>query len=68
MDFGLGSFAPEKGKSSKPSDLEFIYYLFWERGIALNEFNELPIPYIISVVSSLSYSKEQEAKAYKQRK
>lgn len=68
MDFGLGSFAPEKGKSQKPSDLEFIYYLFWERGISLEEFDRLPIPYILSVVGVLSHVKEQEAKAYSKRK
>lgn len=67
MDFGLGSLAPEKGKSTKPSDLEFIYYLFWERGISLREVNELPIPYIYSVLSSLGHIKEEEQKSLNRR-
>ena len=51
--------------SNKPSNLDMVYYIFWEKGISLTEFNELPIPYIMSIVSTYTYLKEEEEKAYK---
>ena len=51
--------------SSKPDSLSFIYYLFWEKGIDLTRFNDLPIPYILDILSTHAYIKEQEEKASK---
>lgn len=48
-----------------PSTLEFIYYLFFKRGIPLDKFNELPIPYILSMVNTHSYIKEEQNKEIK---
>lgn len=48
-------------KSNKPSNIDSIYYLFFDKGISLNEFNELPIPYIITIIKTHNYQlKEQE--------
>jgi len=49
-------------KKDSPSDLAFIYYLFWDRGISLKEFNELPIPYITQILETYAYVKQQEEK------
>ena len=54
-----------KGKSFTPSNLESIYYLFLEKGVAFNEFNRLPIPYIFSIINTHSYVKKEEERAYK---
>jgi hypothetical protein len=54
-------------KARKPSDYEFILYLFFDKGIGLEEFNRLPIPYILSVIKTHNYVKEKEAEAYKRR-
>ena len=54
--------------SSKPTDLEAIYYLFWEKGIDYNQFNELPIPYILSIIKTYKYIKDQEEKEIKKSK
>ena len=51
-----------KQKSNKPSNLDMIHYLFWEKGIDFNNFNELPLPYIISILKTHSYIKEEEKK------
>ncbi len=50
---------------TKPDDVDFIYYIFWEKGISLKEFNELPLPYIFSVLRTFTYIKQQEEKEYK---
>lgn len=49
----------------KPSDFESVLYLFWEKGIDYNQFSELPIPYIISMLNTFDYVKKEEEKAYK---
>lgn len=49
----------------KPNNLEMIYYLFWEKGISKTEFDELPIPYIISILNVYNYVKGLEAKEMK---
>jgi hypothetical protein len=53
----------EEFKSSKPTFIDTVYYLFWDKGISLAEFNELPTPYILSVLRTLNYVKEEEQKA-----
>ena len=50
---------------SKPTTLEFVYYLFWEHGISLDKFNELPLPYIFGILKTYNYVKSGEEKAYK---
>lgn len=64
MDFNLDSLAP-KQKSPKPSDIEAIEYLFWDKGHSQREVDELPIPYIISILNTHSYYRELEEKAQK---
>jgi hypothetical protein len=49
-------------KNNKPSNLEMVYYLFWDKGISLTEFNELPLPYIFGILKTFTYIKEEEKK------
>jgi hypothetical protein len=49
-------------KTKKPSRVELTQYLFWEKGITLREFEELPIPYILSILRTHIYIKEKEEK------
>ena len=49
-------------KNTKPSNLEMVYYLFWEKGISFTEFNELPLPYIFGILRTFNYIKEEEKK------
>ena len=59
MDFS--SLDQHFGNSSeKPSTIELVFYLFFDKGISLEEFSELPIPYIMNIVKTQSYIKEQE--------
>ena len=51
-----------KSISDKPTNLDMIYYLFWEKGIDYNAFNELPLPYIFTILKTHSYIKEEEKK------
>ena len=53
------------GNTAKPTDVEFIYYLFWEKGISWEEFNNLPLPYIFAIIKCHTYVKNEEEKAYK---
>jgi hypothetical protein len=64
MIIGLDSLK-ELTKKVTPSDIEFIYYIFWEKGIDLERFNQLPIPYILSIVKVFNYIKKEEEKALK---
>lgn len=65
VNLGLEGFS---NKTKKPSFIESVHYLFFEKGIGLTEFNELPIPYILSMVKVQSYKLEQEEKAIKKNK
>lgn len=38
-----------------PSDLDRLYYLFFEKGISYNEFIKLPMPYIFSIMRTHGY-------------
>lgn len=58
----------EQFNENKPSPVEFIYYLFWDKGISYNEFKDLPIPYILSILNSHNYIKKEEEKEYKKAK
>lgn len=61
---GLDKFVSGKRKF-KPSNLDSIHYLFFEKGLDFNSFNELPIPYIVNIINTHIYMKEQEERAYK---
>lgn len=49
-----------KEKVVKPSDMEFIYFLFYEKGIDFVRFNEQPIPYILSILNVADYRRKME--------
>jgi hypothetical protein len=49
----------------KPTDVEGVHYLFWDKGISLKEFNELPLPYIFGILKVHNYIQKQEEKAMK---
>jgi len=59
----LDSISTEK--SRKPSNIDMIYYLFWEKGIDYNKFKDLPIPYIFRIIHTHNWVKQEEEKAYK---
>jgi len=64
MLLGLNSLK-ELSKRKLPSDVEFIYYIFWEKGIDLERFNRLPIPYILEILKVYNYIKKEEEKVLK---
>jgi hypothetical protein len=51
-----------------PDPLQKVQYLFFERGISLSEFNELPIPYIMDMIRTHIFVEEKKAKANKKGK
>jgi len=66
MNFGLEVLDKITGKDKlKPSNIEFIYYIFWEKGIDYHAFNKLPIPYIMTILKSNNWIKAEEEKAHK---
>ncbi len=65
---GLSSLEHFNKDVYKPNIVDIVYYLFWEKGISLKEFNELPLPYIMQVIKVHQYKKEEEAKQYKKLK
>lgn len=52
-------------KSDKPTNMESVLYIFWEKGIDYNQFKKLPIPYILSILKTHNWVKSEEEKAYK---
>ena len=62
-DFGLDQVVQLDNR--KPSNLEAAYYLFWEKGIDLNRFNQLPISYILGILRTHSWVKSEEERAHK---
>ncbi len=52
-------------KSKKPDPVSVILYLFWDKGISWKEFQELPVPYIMSVMKTHSYKIKEEEKELK---
>lgn len=50
-----------------PNNLQFIYYLFFDKGISIAEVEELPIPYIFEMIMVHMYVKEEESKAMKRK-
>jgi hypothetical protein len=69
MDFGLDEIAPKQG-GRKPTSLEYMYYIFLEKGIDFYQFNKLPIPYILNMLDTQDYRnklEEQEMKKAQRR-
>ena len=60
---GLAKLATQKTK--KPGNAAFIRYLFFTMGIGERDFNECSIPYIMEIIESHNYVKEEEAKSHK---
>lgn len=55
--------------SNKPSDYEMALYMFWDKGIGFEEFERLPLPYILSIIKSQNHiNKENEKESKKRRK
>lgn len=48
-----------------PSNIDTIYYLFFDKGVDFIQFSHLPIPYIITIINVHSYIKTEEEKAHK---
>lgn len=61
----LNFLTERKEREDKPTNIEFIYFLFFKEGIDLNRFNDLPIPYIMSILKVASYRREQEEREAK---
>jgi len=60
---GLNSLNEIVSNPDLPTDFEMVVYLFWDKGISLEEFVRLPIPYIISVLKSLKHVRTEEKRA-----
>ena len=59
---GLDSLSEAVTEDEEPSYMDLLYYLFWKRGIGLEEFNRTPIPYIQGICRTYYYIKEKEVK------
>lgn len=62
---GLNTLNEFNDKDSTPTNMEFVHFMFWEKGIGYTEFCELPIPYIISIIKTHNYVKKKEEEANK---
>lgn len=49
-----------KENIEQPNNTELAHFLFFEKGIGLEEFNELPIPYIIEMTKVNNYFRTKE--------
>jgi hypothetical protein len=47
-------------KQEVPGHIELAHFLFFEKGIGLEKFNEYPIPYIIEMMKVNNYIKTKE--------
>jgi len=61
----LNSLDRFKDTSGIPTNVEFVYFLFFEHGISLKEFQELPMPYIQSILKVQLYQNKKEKEAMK---
>ena len=62
---GLEQLDSEFTTSNTPDFIESVYYLFWDKGVGLNDFNTLPIPYIMGILKVHTYAKEKEEEEIK---
>lgn len=51
--------------AEKPTNMESVLHLFWDKGIDYYKFCDLPIPYIISIIKTNIYFKNKESQAIK---
>lgn len=65
MEVNLDKLGELVSHKHKPTNMEAIYFLFWEKGISLEEFNKLPLPYIFGILKVSNYKNKEEEKAYK---
>jgi hypothetical protein len=63
----LNNLVSKKHKFT-PTNLDFIFYTFWEKGIDYNQFNELPIPYILRMIYSEKYISDKQEEEMKKTK
>lgn len=49
-------------KSETPSGVSFIYYILLEKGLSLKDICELPCPYLLDIISTYAYIKNEEEK------
>lgn len=61
---GLDSLS-ERFEETKPTELQSLMYLFWDKGIDYNRFCELPLPYIFGILGTHVYVKKHEEKEMK---
>lgn len=52
----------------KPSSVEQVYHLFWEKGIDYTAFSKLPIPYILGILKAHNYIEREKDKAYRKKR
>lgn len=45
----------EFNEGNEPSQLSWIYYFFLERGITINDLDDLPLPYIFEMMRTHTY-------------
>lgn len=68
MDFSLSELAPNKEKFLEPSPAEMVYYMFYTKGIGLEEVSRLPIPYLLTMLETHMYAQKEQEKANKRQK
>lgn len=49
-----------KEEIEQPNHTELAHFLFFEKGIGLEKFNEYPIPYIVEMMKVNSYFRQKE--------
>ena len=58
----------EFGKKAKePEPHEFVWHAFWDKGISLVEFDQLPLPYILSIMQTQHHINAQMEKERKRK-
>jgi len=62
---GLNDLAELATNKDKPTQLDYIYYLFWDKGMGENDVNEMSIPYILSIIKTHSHVQKEQEKEMK---
>ena len=65
MEVEFNDFVAPKYRKRTPNNMSMILYIFWEKGIDINSFNKLPIPYILDILNSYNWVKNEEDRANK---
>lgn len=58
----LSSLDEGFNKKKAPNFLQMVFYSFWDKGISLKEFCDLPMPYIFDVLATDNYIHEEQRK------